>query len=829
MLAVVSAVNGGFSTGGRADTPLAHFTFGDLVVVRCGDSTYSDLLYQEVPVYLDEYTITGTYVGTLAVSSSQLTLPSSQANEHEGVLSLSPNHQWISFAGYQDAPNLTYPGNAEDGTGALSPRVIGLVGNSAAGLNAQIPVNAYNNFPGASVNPNPFLRGATTIDGNEFWTFGKYDAQARESATAPPNGGLQYVTVTAPAHGNTPAVTTTTPVEGYGDWRDMVIANGQLYGGTGSSAVGIHGAYAISNPTPGLPTAGGPIDPVTGYPTNTAGAGTPANTLITTYANSNGNSASALAFANAYAPGALTQNGYDVLYTVGDEGQPNITKYYFNGTSWVTANPPGSGHDTNVPTGDPTGIIAQADPNNPAWVDLYVSGYGGVVTYVDKGGPTTGIPAGSFTALTTVPGDESESLRGAAFAPANVFYWTHAAGNQWTANPALQWTSNAGNVTGSFPGVVGDIAVFDSTHGTGGTVDLNGNQMAGEVDFAGTAAYQIGLTNTSSTLTFTNSVSFNAVIQAAGGATHTIAAPVIVSGIAANGNGRLDIDLEGGTLLKLSGGISIPANGQINVNAGDVNNGINTGLLAGGKLVIGGTVTHGAGAVFNLNAGSVSFTGGTWPADVLNINLDPTTQQGTEVLVTGGAASLVSYRSQLLTGSNGGLWSYSGGGTAISSVSASSTNHEAIGYMSGSTYDALHPGNTLGLASGDAIMQLTYAGDAALNGKIDMDDYLQIDDGYLEHLANPTWANGDFNYDGVVDYKDYALIDASFWAQSGTLADGLIAEHADEFGPAYAELIQSYGVAVPEPASLLIIAAGAAGLLSSGRERRGGRAIFMAA
>ena len=137
----------------------------------------------------------------------------------------------------------------------------------------------------------------------------------------------------------------------------------------------------------------------------------------------------------------------------------------------------------------------------------------------------------------------------------------------------------------STPGLQGDIAVFDNTHVTGsagGIVDLNGNQTVGEVDFAGSVGYQLGLTGTTNTLTFNNSASFNAVIQGTGGVTHVIAAPIVIDGI--NGNGRLDVDLEGGTTVQFTGGIMVPANGQVNVNSGDVNNGLNTGVNTGGVI-----------------------------------------------------------------------------------------------------------------------------------------------------------------------------------------------------------------------------------------------------
>jgi hypothetical protein len=103
----------------------------------------------------------------------------------------------------------------------------------------------------------------------------------------------------------------------------------------------------------------------------------------------------------------------------------------------------------------------------------------------------------------------------------------------------------------------------------------------------------------------------------------------------------------------------------------------------------------------------------------------------------------------------------------------------------------------------------TYAGDATLDGKVNVDDYGRID------LNSPIpdasgWFNGDFNYDGKVNVDDYGIIDfnigiqgASFSTASGPASLGLAAVSA-----------------VPEPASLGVVLAGASGLMLPRRRRR---------
>ena len=57
----------------------------------------------------------------------------------------------------------------------------------------------------------------------------------------------------------------------------------------------------------------------------------------------------------------------------------------------------------------------------------------------------------------------------------------------------------------------------------------------------------------------------------------------------------------------------------------------------------------------------------------------------------------------------------------------------------------------------DTLVKLTYYGDVFLSGAVNGSDYHQVDLGLGTRATG--WANGDFNYDSVVDGSDYALID----------------------------------------------------------------------
>jgi hypothetical protein len=98
----------------------------------------------------------------------------------------------------------------------------------------------------------------------------------------------------------------------------------------------------------------------------------------------------------------------------------------------------------------------------------------------------------------------------------------------------------------------------------------------------------------------------------------------------------------------------------------------------------------------------------------------------------------------------------------------------------------------------------TYGGDATLDGKLNIDDYVKIDSGIASGLTG--WVNGDFNYDGKVNIDDYTtVIDANIGNQNGIFPT---AGGAESLG----------GVtAVPEPTS---IAGVAIGLLTMASRRR---------
>jgi hypothetical protein len=111
-------------------------------------------------------------------------------------------------------------------------------------------------------------------------------------------------------------------------------------------------------------------------------------------------------------------------------------------------------------------------------------------------------------------------------------------------------------------------------------------------------------------------------------------------------------------------------------------------------------------------------------------------------------------------------------------------------------------GQTVG--GNDALVMYTYAGDANLDGKIDIVDYGQIDSAFRIGVAG--WFNGDFNYDGKVDISDYGIIDSNVRIQGA------------QFPTSGAAL--SGVTAVPEPTALTTVALFATSAACRRRRRR---------
>src|SRR5205807_4956598 len=130
---------------------------------------------------------------------------------------------------------------------------------------------------------------------------------------------------------------------------------------------------------------------------------------------------------------------------------------------------------------------------------------------------------------------------------------------------------------------------------------------------------------------------------------------------------------------------------------------------------------------------------------------------------------------------------------------SASDSFTTLGVASASQVKSINPGDTAvwngqSVTGSDTLVMFTYAGDATLDGKINVDDYGRID--FNVNLGTSGWYNGDFNYDGKVNVDDYGIIDFNVGIQGAPLLNAEVA----------ATLRVARLSAVPEPASSTTIA-----------------------
>jgi hypothetical protein len=251
------------------------FTAGNIVALRVG--TGSTLTNAATRVLLDEYTPTGTLVQSVSlptsVSGLNRILTMSGTSTSDGGLTLSPDGQYLSLAGYDAAPGTA---NVTSSSALLNNRIAALVTQNGS-------INTTTRISDAYDASN--IRSAVTNDGTSFWCAG-----------AGTGGGTRYVTL-----GNTG---TTVQVSGSpANTRYVSIAGSQLF--TSSQSGGNIGINTVGS---GLPVSSG-------------------NSTVVINALPSDPYAYAILDRD---PGVA---GVDVIYVAGNAN--GIQKYSFDGVSWT--------------------------------------------------------------------------------------------------------------------------------------------------------------------------------------------------------------------------------------------------------------------------------------------------------------------------------------------------------------------------------------------------------------------------------------------------------------------------------------------------------------
>ena len=516
--------------------------------------------------------------------------------------------------------------------------------------------------------------------------------------------------------------------------------------------------------------------------------------------------------------GTMTVDGagtkaYSDACTVGNSGAGTLS--VTNGAAFTNAN------STNATVGYSGSGTARVDGAGSTWnnYDLLVGYQGTGALTITNGGTVNTKYTGSINA--GYGGGGTVVVDGAGST------WSLSA-NGVSSNPSLE---------------VGDTGAGTLNITNGGAVLSAGSDLVSNV---GTVLLADGKNTRYANTGAGVRIDDAATVNIRGGA--TVTAPSFAVALSQNDSALLSINVGRGSALNVSGTLSI-SNGTLQVVAGasPAGGGVYTPIAAGtwSTNASGGTTTYQpVGGTWNSSTHQFTVSTAVAGSAGSPVSMDLASKQ--RMLISGSGASLgvsfqaaststpVTLTASTLSGSvlallEGDLTSgqsilsgwtlanptaYSGPAYLSLSTGAyeASMGLEVWGY-NGSSWSAFAPGDftndgtyanfTAPAAldnSGYAISGFrTIPGDANLDGRVNIND-LTIVLSNFGRTAGSSWSQGDFNGDGRVDVNDLTILLSNFDAGVGS-----------SVGP-------SLG-AVPEPTSLLLLAAGLAGLLAFARRK----------
>jgi hypothetical protein len=114
-------------------------------------------------------------------------------------------------------------------------------------------------------------------------------------------------------------------------------------------------------------------------------------------------------------------------------------------------------------------------------------------------------------------------------------------------------------------------------------------------------------------------------------------------------------------------------------------------------------------------------------------------------------------RSAITSAFNHGAWN----GFGIASTAAAAADPStAIGYASNALLNKTSFAGVTGLTSSDVLVKFTYAGDANLDGQVDIGDLGLLSGNWQQ--SGKDWFGGDFTYEGIVDIADLGALAGSW-------------------------------------------------------------------
>jgi autotransporter-associated beta strand protein len=393
--------------------------------------------------------------------------------------------------------------------------------------------------------------------------------------------------------------------------------------------------------------------------------------------------------------------------------------------------------------------------------------------------------------------------------------WNLATGGSWgvAANwsPAVVPGGNAGqnavaNMLGKLTAPVGDIA-------------LDGSRTVNQLNFDNPNTYNlVAGSDPGSTLTLDGA---GAAINVDAG-TQRISVPVVLSSSAG-------VAVKSGAALELNGGLRIAA-------------GTTATKSDPGTVTVAGAQQHGAGSALVVTKGRLNLNSNAGATGAGNLALRVTGNAQNEAAAV-ALGSHQDVKELVVASGDAGTQTLdlnspvaSGGFNQINVYAADLTGAKIALYDSivranaanaADPFDGIidsnkHAGANIGLAQiGDHIsIRSTRTGDLNLDGTVTIADFLGLA-GKFNTVGTATWQDGDLNYDRSVTIADFLALAGNF----NSSYTGSLGEASAEDFQLLASFASSHGVdpsvigsAVPEPATLSLLAVGAIGLM--GRRRR---------